>query len=65
MTGEVTVNGVKFNSVMPRLDLSDDDVSNVLTYVYSSFGNQGMEVLPDQIKAVRALPPIPVNRDAH
>ncbi|MES2467052.1 MAG: copper-containing nitrite reductase [Verrucomicrobiota bacterium] len=65
MTGEVTVNGVKFNSVMPKLDLSDDDVSNVLSYVYSSFGNKGTEVLPDQVKAVRALPPVPVNRDAH
>ena len=50
---------------MPKLDLSDDDVSNVLTYVYSSFGNKGTEVLPDQVKAIRALPPVPVNRDAH
>lgn len=63
LTGEVVVNGTKFNSIMPKLDLSDDDISNVLTYVYNSFGNNGTEVLPDVVKAARALPP-PVPGDA-
>jgi len=54
LSGEVTVNGQKFNSVMPKLDLSDEDVANVLTYVYSQWGNNGSEVTPDEVKAVRA-----------
>ena len=55
LSGEVVVNGEKFNSIMPKLDLSDEDVANVLTYVYSQWDNNGSEVTPDEVKAVRAL----------
>lgn len=55
LAGEVVVNGQKYNSVMPRLDLSDEDVANVLTFVYSQWGNNGTEVTPDEVKAIRAL----------
>ncbi len=55
LSGEVTVNGNKFNSIMPKLDLSDEDVANVLTYVYSKWDNNGSEVTPEEVKAVRAL----------
>ncbi len=57
LTGEVTVNGMKFNSVMPKLDLTDEDVANVLTYVFNSFGNNGTEILPDRVKTARAAAP--------
>ncbi|MEO6884065.1 MAG: copper-containing nitrite reductase [Bacteroidia bacterium] len=40
LTGEVTVNGNKFNGVMPQLGLSDDEIANVLTYVRNNFGNK-------------------------
>ncbi|WP_105043787.1 copper-containing nitrite reductase [Rubritalea profundi] len=61
IAGEVTVNGAKFNSIMPKLDLSDDDVSNVLTYVYSQWDNNGTEVTPDMVKKVRAKAVKPLN----
>lgn len=53
LAGEVIVNGNKFNSVMPKLDLSDEDIANVLTYVYSEWDNDGSEITPDDVKAVR------------
>jgi nitrite reductase (NO-forming) len=52
-TGEITVNGKKYNSVMTAQALSDEEVSNVLTYVYNSWGNSKKEVTPEMVKAVR------------
>jgi mono/diheme cytochrome c family protein len=57
--GEVVVNGLKYNSSMPSFPLSDDNIANVLTYVYNSFGNSGLEVTPDEVKAVRTQPYVP------
>lgn len=54
LQGEVTVNGSKFNSLMPALGLSDENVANVLTYVYSQWENSGKEITPDMVKKVRA-----------
>ena len=51
--GEVVVNGVKYNNSMPAFPLSDQDIANVLTYVYNSFGNSGVEVTPEEVKAQR------------
>lgn len=53
LTGEVTVNGNKFNSVMPALTLNDEDVANVLTYVLNSWDNAGGEVKPEDVAKVR------------
>ncbi|MEX1099299.1 MAG: copper-containing nitrite reductase [Bacteriovoracaceae bacterium] len=39
LSGEITVNGVKYDSVMPAMQLSDEDVASVLTYIRNSFGN--------------------------
>jgi nitrite reductase (NO-forming) len=53
LTGPITVNGQQFNSVMPALGKSDDDVANVLTYVYNNWGNAGHDVTPAEVAAVR------------
>lgn len=53
LTGEVTVNGQKFNSVMPILALNDEDVANVLTYIYSVWNNNGTEVTPKEVAELR------------
>ncbi len=53
-SGEITVNGVKFNGVMPAQQLSAEDVANVLTYVYSLGGNAGFEVTPADVKSERS-----------
>jgi mono/diheme cytochrome c family protein len=57
--GEVIVNGQKYNNNMPSFPLSDGDIANVLTFVYNSFGNSGLEVKPEEVKAVRAQPVAP------
>lgn len=55
--GELIVNGRKFNNSMPKFPLGDEDIANVLTYVYNSFGNAGLEVQPDEVKILRNQPP--------
>ena len=52
-SGELTVNGKKYNSAMPAQQLTDEEVAAVLTYVYGNFGNGGTTVTPDEVKAVR------------
>jgi nitrite reductase (NO-forming) len=54
-SGDIVVNGMKYNSTMPPQALSDEEVAQVLTYVYSHFGNQGKPVTADEVKAARAL----------
>jgi mono/diheme cytochrome c family protein len=54
--GEVVVNDLKFNSSMPGFPLDDDNIANVLTYVYNSFGNSGLEVTPAEVKILRTQP---------
>jgi mono/diheme cytochrome c family protein len=62
--GEVVVNGQKFNNNMPLFPLSDDNIANVLTYVYNSFGNSGFEVTPDEVKVLRTQAPEPSGKPA-
>jgi mono/diheme cytochrome c family protein len=38
---------------MLAVDISDQEVSDVLNYVRNSFGNKGDAVTPDQVKALR------------
>ncbi len=57
LTGKVIVNGKEFNGVMPAWELSDEDVANVLTFVYNSWGNDGTIVTTDDVKAVRKSSP--------
>lgn len=51
LSGEITVNGNKYNSVMTAQSLSDEEVANVLTYVYNSWGNSGADVTPAMVKS--------------
>jgi len=53
LEGPITVNGDTFTSSMPSLQLSDHDVANVLTYIYSQWDNAGFEVLPQEVSVVR------------
>ena len=55
LEGEVVVNGVKYNSVMPAMtQLSDQEIADALTYAMNSWGNQGGAVSVAQVAAVRA-----------
>jgi nitrite reductase (NO-forming) len=52
-TGEITVNGKKYNSVMTRQMLSTDEIANVLTYVYNSWGNNKTVVTKEMVDKVK------------
>jgi len=54
LEGKITVNGKEFNSIMPAQLLNDEEAANVLTYVYSAWGNSKKVVTAEDVKAVRA-----------
>jgi nitrite reductase (NO-forming) len=55
LSGPVTVNGTDYNSVMPPMSqLNDDEVANILTYVYSEWDNSGHVVKAADVAKVRA-----------
>jgi nitrite reductase (NO-forming) len=65
LTGKVIVNGKEYNSVMPPMNqLNDDEIANILTYVYGSWGNSGARISADEVKKVRAQP-APAAAPAH
>ncbi len=54
LSGQVTVNGNTYNSVMPPMSqLNDDELANILTYVRNSWGNKGDSVNAADVKQVR------------
>ena len=52
-SGEMTVNGKTYNGEMPAIDLSDEQVSDVLNYVRNTWGNKGAAVTPAEVKGQR------------
>jgi nitrite reductase (NO-forming)/hydroxylamine reductase len=55
LQGEVVVNNVKFNSVMPAMtQLSDQEIADALTFALNSWGNSGGAVAASQVAAERA-----------
>jgi len=58
LSGKVKVNGSDYDSVMPPMNqLNDDEVANILTYVFNSWGNPGGRIATDEVKAHRASVP--------
>ena len=64
LTGEITVNGKKYNSVMTSQNLTDGEVADVLTYIYNSWDNNKTKVTPAMVKAQRAIPAVKT-KDMH
>ncbi|WP_254529488.1 MULTISPECIES: copper-containing nitrite reductase [unclassified Sphingobacterium] len=54
LKGEITVNGEKYNSVMPGQALSDQEVADVLNYVYNNWDNNKTFVTPINVRDRRA-----------
>ncbi len=53
--GKITANGVEYNNIMPAMiQLNDQDVAHVTTYVLNSWGNQGGALTIDEVSALRA-----------
>ncbi|MGV3773719.1 MAG: copper-containing nitrite reductase [Verrucomicrobiales bacterium] len=64
-SGEITVNGRKYNGVMaPLNNLTDEEISNVLTFVRNSFGNSGAPVTLDEVRRVRSEAPAAVPQES-
>lgn len=60
LQGPVTVKGQQFNSVMPAygtgVEMSDQEIADVLTYVRQSWGNSASAVTPQDVAKERAAP---------
>lgn len=54
LTGEITVNGEKYNSVMTRQAISNEEIADVLTYIYNSWDNNKTNVTKAQVDAVKS-----------
>jgi mono/diheme cytochrome c family protein len=50
-SGEMTVNGLTYDSQMLVLGLDDQQVSDVLNFVRNSWGNKGAAVKPQEVAA--------------
>ena len=53
LSGKISVKGKQYNGVMPAVQLSDESVANVLTYVLNTWGNNGGEITPNQVASKR------------
>lgn len=53
VSGEIIVNGKKYNAEMTAVDLTDQEVSDVVNYVRNSFGNKGGVTTPEQVASLR------------
>ena len=53
-TGEIVVNGEKYNDQMLAQDyLSDAQIADVLNYIRNSWGNKMAAIIPQQVKVLR------------
>lgn len=54
LSGPITVNGKQYNSVMPPMSqLNDDEVANILTFVFNAWDKTGVSVSSAEVKEVR------------
>ncbi|NOR29284.1 MAG: c-type cytochrome, partial [Lutibacter sp.] len=53
-TGEITVNGEKYNSIMTKQTLTSDEVADVLTYIYNSWDNNKTNVTTNMVDEVKS-----------
>lgn len=51
--GEVTVNGVAYNSSMPASGLSDQEIADIMNYIQNSWGNKGKFVSAADVEKVK------------
>ena len=49
--GPMKINGIEYNSEMPGVKLTDQQVSDVLNFIRNSWGNKAAAILPAEIKA--------------
>jgi mono/diheme cytochrome c family protein len=53
-TGEILVNGKKFNNTMPSMGLSNQEVADVMNYIRNSWSNKNPKMISlEQVEAVK------------
>ena len=50
---EMTVNGKVYNGEMNGFDITDEEMSELMNYIFNSFGNKGGTITPADVKAAR------------
>jgi len=54
LEGPIEVDGESYDNVMPQHSfLNDEQISDVLNYIRSNFGNEASEISPEEVMAVR------------
>lgn len=46
-SGEIVVNKMKFNNIMPPMGLSDKEVADVMNYIMNSWGNKQRKIVTE------------------
>ena len=52
-SGPITVNGKKYTVPMPKPELNDQQIADVLTYIYASWGNNKTVLKSEMVMAMR------------
>jgi mono/diheme cytochrome c family protein len=50
--GEIKVNGVVYNNIMPAPGLNDQEVADLMNYIQNSWGNKGKYVTASEVAKV-------------
>ncbi len=50
---EMTVNGKVYNGEMNGFEITDEEMSDLMNYIFNSFGNTGGVITPAEVKAAR------------
>jgi len=53
LSGPIKVNNVNYNGVMPAMNLNDEDIANVITFVLNNWDNAGGKVSAEQVAKQR------------
>ncbi|MDR3610084.1 MAG: copper-containing nitrite reductase [Ignavibacteriaceae bacterium] len=52
--GATIVNGKNYNGIMPPPNLTEEQIAEVLTFVYSQWGNSGQKVTADEVRKIKS-----------
>ncbi len=52
-SGEMTVNGTVYNGEMMGYELTDEQMSDLMNYIFNSFDNKGGVTTPADVKSAR------------
>ncbi|HNQ27839.1 MAG TPA: cytochrome c [Aquaticitalea sp.] len=54
MSGEITVNGQKYNTTMAPLGLTDEEVADVMNYIYNTWSNKNPKMVTvDEVSKIQ------------